>query len=372
MWAVIAAAVCGHGMMLNPLSRNALEGIFTKGGSMWFSQGCTIGCSKCNTTGTPVPAGFPGVKGPPSTNIGSLGGDLCPNDHSKSKVPTVTATNLVSMPRENRKSNWSRWHPWASPGSTPGLDPCGMAGGAPTNMSMRAGGFGPETGYPQGFRGSMLPPIPRGRRSIWRSGDTAEVSWVAVANHAGGYSYSLCPAGSPLTEECFDKMPLQFANFTHQNLRYMYMTSASTISPNRTEFTIEAARTSEGVYPKGSTWTKNPVPIGSDVSGEWQWNEYPAQFSPPPGCDSSCWGYQPCNVGFTHPSYEGWNNTKAAYPACANNKAGEGCCHTTAYMEIIDEVVVPKIPAGEYVVRWRWDAEQSPQIWSGCGDIIIE
>jgi hypothetical protein len=39
-------------------------------------------------------------------------------------------------------------------------------------------------------------------------------------------------------------------------------------------------------------------------------------------------------------------------------------------MAIIDEVEVPKVPApGEYVVRWRWDCEQSPQIWSGCGDI---
>ena len=41
-------------------------------------------------------------------------------------------------------------------------------------------------------------------------------------------------------------------------------------------------------------------------------------------------------------------------------------------MEIIDEIEVPRVPPGDYVVRWRWDAEQSPQIWSGCGDIIIE
>ena len=52
-------------------------------------------------------------------------------------------------------------------------------------------------------------------------------------------------------------------------------------------------------------------------------------------------------------------------------KNGEGCCHTTAYMAIVDEVRVPQVPPGEYVVRRRWDCEQSPQIWSGCGDIII-
>ena len=78
---------------------------------------------------------------------------------------------------------------------------CGVAGGARTNMSFRAGGFGPETGYPQGFNGSQLPPIPKEQRRTWKLGSTASVSWVSVANHAGGYTYSLCPADEELTEE---------------------------------------------------------------------------------------------------------------------------------------------------------------------------
>ena len=32
-------------------------------------------------------------------------------------------------------------------------------------------------------------------------------------------------------------------------------------------------------------------------------------------------------------------------------------------MAIIDEIKVPTVPPGDYVVRWRWDCEQSPQIW---------
>eukprot|EP00041_Stephanoeca_diplocostata_P032279 m.1030567 g.1030567 ORF g.1030567 m.1030567 type:complete len:90 (+) comp24119_c0_seq7:1765-2034(+) len=58
-------------------------------------------------------------------------------------------------------------------------------------------------------------------------------------------------------------------------------------------------------------------------------------------------------------------------PSCVSG-AGQGCCHTAAYMEIADRVKVPDVPPGKYVVRWRWDAEQSPQIWSGCGDIVIK
>ena len=88
--------------------------------------------------------------------------------------------------------------------------------------------------------------------------------------------------------------PHTHTNATPHNImiRYMFMTGAKTFSSNRTEVIIEANRVSEGVYPKGSTWTKNPIPIGSNVQGAWQWNEMPPQFPPPRGCDASCWGYQ--------------------------------------------------------------------------------
>ena len=62
---------------------------------------------------------------------------------------------------------WTQWHPWRAPGSTTPLDPCGVSGGARTNMSFRAGGFGPETGYPQGFNGSSLPAIPKAQRTTY-------------------------------------------------------------------------------------------------------------------------------------------------------------------------------------------------------------
>jgi hypothetical protein len=143
------------------------------------------------------------------------------------------------------------------------------------------------------------------------------VAWSPVANHGGGYQYSLCPVGEPVTEACFHKIPLQFAS-PKQTLRYLYVNNGTDHS-NRTEVSITATRVTEGTVPSGSTWTKNPVPCGSffkdpedrlpdcsfgncGSSG----NNYPPQFEPPAGCDVHCWGYQPCNVGFEHPSYEGW------------------------------------------------------------------
>ena len=266
----IFAGIDGHGLMLDPISRNAREGITTLGGNMWFSQGCTIGCSQCNDTGVPVGAGFPVDKAGTahSPNMGGLGGitdygDGCPNDHSKSKLkrPTIMDPALTTMnaatcaPGITPCYKWSEWHPWRAPGSTPGLDPCGVAGGARTNMSYRAGGFGPETGYPQGFNGSSLPVIPKQQRKVWKIGGTANVSWVNVANHAGGYLWSLCPAGRPLTEACFDEMPLQYVDNT-STLRYMFLLDTKgTLGPNQTEFVIPANRVKEGVLPRGSTWS---------------------------------------------------------------------------------------------------------------------
>jgi len=38
---------------------------------------------------------------------------------------------------------------------------------------------------------------------------------------------------------------------------------------------------------------------------------------------------------------------------------------------IVDKVVVPNVPPGEYVLGWRWDSEQSSQVWSVCADVTI-
>lgn len=42
------------------------------------------------------------------------------------------------------------------------------------------------------------------------------------------------------------------------------------------------------------------------------------------------------------------------------------------FYNIQDKVVVPQVPAGEYVLSWRWDAEQTKQVWSHCSDVTIQ
>ena len=39
---------------------------------------------------------------------------------------------------------------------------------------------------------------------------------------------------------------------------------------------------------------------------------------------------------------------------------------------VVDRVVIPAhVPAGAYVVGFRWDCEETAQIWSSCGDVTI-
>jgi len=37
---------------------------------------------------------------------------------------------------------------------------------------------------------------------------------------------------------------------------------------------------------------------------------------------------------------------------------------------VMDEVNVPNKP-GTYVLSWRWDCEETDQVWSSCADIVI-
>ena len=38
---------------------------------------------------------------------------------------------------------------------------------------------------------------------------------------------------------------------------------------------------------------------------------------------------------------------------------------------MVDRLRVPDVPAGEYSLSWRWDCEETPQVWNSCADVII-
>lgn len=93
--------------------------------------------------------------------------------------------------------------------------------------------------------------------------------------------------------------------------------------------------TAEGGIPELGAWAVNPIPDHSQ--------EHKGQLEFPPPC---------------HDDTSGPTNGLCS---------GERPFH----ISIIDVLEVPDVPAGEYVLGWRWDCEETAQIWTTCADITI-
>merc|ERR1712100_557100 len=58
--------------------------------------------------------------------------------------------------------------------------------------------------------------------------------------------------------------------------------------------------------------------------------------------------------------------------------SSEVTCTQEQFMEhnfdfgIVDKVKVPDVPEGQYVLSFRWESEQTNQVWSSCADVTIQ
>jgi len=249
-----------------------------------------------------------------------------------------------------------RFNPWRAPGSAPVTDACGMAGGT---IRAHAGPgvaiFADNRFAKMGDLGShVLKPAPSG--VVWKAGSAVEVSWGIRYNHGGGYQYRLCPASEELTEDCFMRMPLSFERDS-QGLQWK----------NGTRYPIKGTFVDEGTLPIGSTWAMNPIPridFDSHSSGQ------PESFT---GCK------------YVHGEVEGracrqfeppcpWDDGWYSQPGRHHSVDVEGACSGDwTGGVIVDKVLIPEdLPAGDYVLGWRWDCEESSQVWSSCADVTVE
>ena len=49
------------------------------------------------------------------------------------------------------------------------------------------------------------------------------------------------------------------------------------------------------------------------------------------------------------------------------------CSGDATDVTIVDRLVIPpETAAGAYVLGWRWDAEETAQVWSSCADVFID
>lgn len=276
----------------------------------WFSNGCSIGCKTCDGTGT---------TNPNTRDRCNSGKKATVNDPYR----TFNLNTVVGSDLDIYKHN-----PWRSPGSAPVYDSCGMAGGEPK----RGGGQAKYTNTTlakQGDLGSeVLPPAPTG--IVWKAGSEVETKWSIRANHGGGYQYRLCPASEKLTEECFFKTPVPFAKKTFIQF------------PNSTRLDIGKFMmfASEGTMPLNSTWARNPIPYSNMGAAP--------EFEPP--CAESK-----------------LNNRTGIPTSPVGDCSGQQPHNTT----IVDTLVVPQVPDGDYVLSLRYDCEKSAQIWTNCADISV-
>merc|ERR1719487_35764 len=337
LFALIGLAA-GHANMVDPKPRNNMQPtaelpyvgppnqIGCEGYACeWFSQGCNPGCTTCNGKNDDFN----------SANCD----DPDPNFEPFIKANQTEYLTYLSDYKIEADDKWTMYSPWRSPGEAPVFDSCGVAAGS-TYDNTHAGGFAPPP-FKNGDKGSELAPTPY---THWTAGGQAQVSWTFIANHGGGYQYRLCPADRPLDEDCFKEMPLTYVN----NTSVLWWSNG----PKKDDqVSIEATRLIGRDGRVNNIWTKNPIPALNCPTGgappifsSHQYNCTGYQFQPPID-DPLYWGFS---------SYNLTDHEQQRYIPF-----------------IKDFVNVPDVPEGHYVLSWRWDSEQTPQVWNSCSDIYI-
>merc|ERR1712232_30549 len=163
--------------------------------------------------------------------------------------------------------------------------------------------------------------------------------------------YRLCPVGSgDLTEECFQAGHLDFVGDSH-----IIQWGAN----KWTRITIPATYIKEGTHPVGSHWARLPIPACAGAHGG-----YVTSYGSGPRilCETYPWTPDSCtkyNLQYPapFPGACGWGNDMYG-----NNLP----------FNIVDRLQIPaSLPAGEYVLSFRWDVEQGAQIWTACANIRL-
>jgi len=349
----------GHGSLLFPVPRGGVDktlpefanGTWPKGHYMcecsnssntychpgqsclWFNQGCTIGCP-CTGNGTE---------------------SRIPNFNTCNTTMRATNNDVRTLNREAQAGSPSdvyKFMPWRAPGSAVLVDPCGVAGGSPIKQG-NGGEYYPTKFAKQGDLGSeALEPLDSG--AVWRAGETVQTSIFIQANHAGGWQFRLCPASEPLTEECFQRHPVPFDQTAGQMLRLS----------DGSLHQINATYLDEGVSPAGSAWVMNPVPECCPPGGVCERNGVMCGSSAKSEVGKKCYNHQ-CGVdgglGPSVPEFLWPTTSSLAPPSNTHPKFG-----------IVDTLILPAdLTPGKWVLGWRWDAEETAQVWNACSDITI-
>lgn len=152
-------------------------------------------------------------------------------------------------------------------------------------------------------------------------------------NHGGGYQWRIAPASGPLTEAVFQRGVLEPEG----------MSSLRWGGHGGKQLWFQPTRVAAGTTPTNSTWTMNPLP------------RVDATKYPDP------------EDAFPAPCYDPNAPAEGEYGGLCSGWYGPD------NLEIVDSVRLPAhLTPGAYVVQWRWDCEESSQVWTNCADVTVE
>lgn len=223
---------------------------------------------------------------------------------------------------------------------------------------MYANGGTPPPGIAQGVDGITLP---KKTATIWPRGSIQEVGMAVSANHAGGYSWRLCKDNGNVSEACFQQNQLRFAG----SKQWIYYASQDWSE-------IPLVKVSQGTYPEGSEWARFPVPSCVQCNPA---SACGTPLKPMPGGDyGSAWNMQVNCNGACHGSSASKGTGScpglSQFPEPIPSMSGFG--KSIWEWSVVDQVVVPdNLEPGDYLLSWRWDCEQSDQVFQNCADIKI-
>lgn len=134
------------------------------------------------------------------------------------------------------------------------------------------------------------------------------------------------------------------------------------------DFEIPAMDVNIGTKPKGSFWRRIPVPacncelgfLCGKYSKPW-WID-PEAKTKTPACPTGTQFAPP------HPGIYGYKTIYHEKEEVVHEVEGKPAWDMT--YSLVDKVRVPE-QKGEYVLSFRWDCEQTAQVWNSCADIVI-
>eukprot|EP00947_MAST-08B_sp_MAST-8B-sp1_P003259 g3259.t1 len=339
----------------------------------WFSQGCTIGCPSC--TGYHA-----------RDQVDTCGRGMEP------KVCDPRLRTYNKGAECGSKQDIYRWNPWRAPGTAPVFDSCGRAGGGYVSSAVGPGAamFTNTSHNKQGDYGSKV--LPRGpSQATWKAGSEVETMWGLRANHGGGFQWRLCPVDDELTEACFARRPLpfvgrqaiQYANGTRMPIHSKYAFANGSV----------AAITADGELPPPDhpTWALNPLPDNTQQGsiGAGNRTEFPSpcpeDHHVPGNNDDKNDKNDQHDEHDEHDEHDGGDgdeNDDENDDGGVINKGSRtlrthwdgGLCsgERPFQVSVVDVLRIPvDTPPGDYVLGWRWDVEETAQVWSSCSDITI-